>query len=116
MDDVWLAAIAPKDYLFPHEWPVYAWVFNFASVIIVGFALWKTRDAGAEMRGLMFGALALTAFFLVTLPFVTMRYALAVQMQIPRVFWLVELVALVAIMNSVSRAHFIVAWRGRGSW
>ncbi|MEX2273251.1 MAG: hypothetical protein WD690_17400 [Vicinamibacterales bacterium] len=105
MDDVWLAAVATKDYLFPHEWPLYAWVFNFAPVAIVGFALWKLNNAGAEMRGLMVGALALAAFFIVTLPFVTMRYALAVQMQIPRVFWQVELVAFLAIVRFVPFAR-----------
>ena len=58
-----------------------------------------------ELRGLLWGALVLTAFFLVTLPFVAMRYALAVQMQIPRVFWMVEAVALLAMAVLVSRPH-----------
>lgn len=109
MDDVWLSAIATKDYLFPHEWPVYAWLFNFLPVAIVGWALVRGKDrwqdASPELRGLLAGALALTTFFLVTLPFVAMRYALAVQLQIPRVFWLVELVAFLAIVKSLSRVH-----------
>jgi hypothetical protein len=97
MDVAWLSAIATKDYLFPHEWPAYAWFFNFLPAVIVAAALWRTRDLSPELRGLLAGALALTAFFLLTLPFVAMRYALAVQMQIPRVFWLVELVAFVVL-------------------
>lgn len=109
MDDVWLSAIATKDYLFPHEWPVYAWLFNFLPVAIVGWALLRGKDrwqdASPELRGLLAGALALTTFFLVTLPFVAMRYALAVQLQIPRVFWLVELVAFVVLCLALSRTR-----------
>lgn len=96
MDAAWLDAVATKDYLFPHEWPVYAWVLNLLPAVLCGVALARARGLSAELRGLLAGALALTLFFLVTLPFVTMRYALAVQMQIPRVFWLVELTLLLA--------------------
>jgi len=102
MDAAWLSAIATKDYLFPHAWPAYAWFFNFLPALIVAAALWRTRDLSPELRGLLAGALALTAFFVVTLPFVTVRYALAVQMQIPRVFWLVELVALIVMLIGLS--------------
>ena len=103
MDAVWLSAIATKDYLFPHEWPAYAWFFNFLPAAFVAAALWRTRDLSPELRGLLAGALALTAFFVLTLPFVAMRYALAVQMQIPRVFWLVELVAFVVLCVWLTR-------------
>ena len=103
MDAAWLSAISSKDYLFPHEWPVYAWIFNLLPAAIAALVLWRARDLRAELRGLLAGALVLTAFFLATLPFVAMRYALAVQMQIPRVFWLVELVALLAIVVLLSR-------------
>jgi len=103
MDAAWLSAIATKDYLFPHEWPAYAWFFNFLPALIVAAALWRTRDLSPELRGLLAGALALTAFFVVTLPFVTVRYALAVQMQIPRVFWLVELTAFIVLCVWLAR-------------
>ncbi|HEX6324225.1 MAG TPA: hypothetical protein VFZ36_10910, partial [Vicinamibacterales bacterium] len=103
MDAAWLSAIATKDYLFPHEWPAYAWFFNLLPAVIVAAALWRTRDLSPELRGLLAGALALTAFFLVTLPFVAMRYALAVQMQIPRVFWLVELTAFIVLCVWLTR-------------
>lgn len=103
MDAVWLSAIATKDYLFPHEWPAYAWFFNFLPAVIVAAALWRTRGLSPELRGLLVGALALTAFFLVTLPFVAMRYALAVQLQIPRVFWLVELMGFIVLCVWLTR-------------
>lgn len=105
MDAPWLAAIASKDYLFPHEWPAYAWIFNLLPAGVAGWALWRGRDLAPEMRGLLTGALALTAFFLATLPLVAMRYALAVQLQIPRVFWLVELTAFVVLCLALSRAR-----------
>lgn len=102
MDSAWLSAISTKDYLFPHEWPAYAWLLNLTAAAIVAAGLWRLRNVPAELRGLMTGALALTLFFLATLPFVAMRYALAVQMQIPRVFWLVELVALLVLLIGLS--------------
>ena len=106
MDAAWLSAISTKDYLFPHEWPAYAWLFNLLPAAAVAGALWRMRGLSAEMRGLLAGALVLTLFFLATLPFVAMRYALAVQMQIPRVFWLVELMAFIAIALALARAHW----------
>ena len=109
MDAAWLSAIASKDYLFPHEWPAYAWISNLLPAGIAALALWRARNLSPELRGLLAGALALTAFFLATLPFVTMRYALAVQMQIPRVFWLVELVALLMIARAASARSLLLA-------
>ena len=109
MDATWLSAIATKDYLFPTEWPAYAWIFNMLPAAICAWALWRMRGLGAEVRGLLTGALVLTAVFLATLPFVAMKIALAVQMQIPRVFWLVELMALVVIALVVTRARVRVA-------
>jgi hypothetical protein len=106
MDAAWLSAIAGKDYLFPHEWPAYAWMFNLLPAAIAAVALARARDMTPELRGLLVGALALTAFFLVTLPFVAMRYALAVQMQIPRVFWLVEFIAFVILARSLPRRRW----------
>lgn len=106
MDEAWLSAIATKDYLFPHEWPAYAWIFNLLPALVVAWALWRGKDLAPELRGLLAGALALTLFFLATLPFVALRYALAVQLQIPRVFWLVELMAFVVLCLWLS------TWRG----
>ena len=109
MDEAWLSAIATKDYLFPHAWPAYAWFFNLLPAAIVAWALWTWRALSAEIRGLLAGALVLTAFFLATLPFVAMKYALAVQLQIPRVFWLVELMAFAVLCLALSRSRGRVA-------
>lgn len=112
MDSAWLQAVATKDYLFPHEWPAYAWIFNLLPAVLCGMVLARARDLRAELRGLLAGALALTLFFLATLPFVTMRYALAVQMQIPRVFWLVELTLLLAAAVLLARVPRPATARG----
>jgi hypothetical protein len=102
MDEVWLAAIAPKDYLFPHEWPVYAWVFNLIPVVVAALALRYAGRLTAEMRGLLCGAVALALFFFATLPLVSLGYALAVQMQIPRIFWLTELTMLIFLASRMA--------------
>lgn len=104
MDETWLSAISTKDYLFPHEWPAYAWILNLLMAVIAGIGLLRMPSLSAELRGLLAGALALALFFLATLPFVAMRYALAVQLQIPRVFWLIELMAFVTLCLALSRA------------
>jgi hypothetical protein len=44
-------------------------------------------------RGLVAGALGLTGMFLLALPFIAARVALAVQLQVSRVFWLLDFFA-----------------------
>ena len=51
------------------------------------------------MRALLIGATALVVLFLVTLPFVLAKVALPVQLQISRVFWLVDFVALLCVIG-----------------
>lgn len=107
MDETWLQAVASKDSLFPAQWPVWAWAANFA---FLGVLVWahqaRTRrgDATAEDRALVWGAGALVALFLVTLPLVTAGISLAVQFQISRVFWVVELLALVYVVGAICDA------------
>jgi hypothetical protein len=48
--------------------------------------------AAAGERGLMVGLLGLVVAFLISLPLTAMRMALAVQMQVTRVFWLLDFV------------------------
>ena len=54
----------------------------------------------------MKGALALTCLFLVSVPFVAARWTLPTQLQISRVFWLIDFVTLmygVALVAELSR-------------
>lgn len=107
MDETWLLAVASKDSLFPTQWPAWAWTANFA---FVGLLLWahQTRthrgEATAEDRALVGGAGALLALFLVTLPLVAAGLSVAVQFQISRVFWVIELIALVYVVGAICDA------------
>jgi hypothetical protein len=96
MDMRWVSVLALKDYLFPTEWPVSAWLINLAYPLIVwiGYRVRVARSvAHPREKPLVFGALALAVVFLLSLPFVLMRVALAVQLQVSRVFWMLELMA-----------------------
>jgi hypothetical protein len=107
MDETWLQAVASKDSLFPTQWPVWAWTANLG---FLGALVWahhtrmRRGEATAEDRALVWGAAALVALFLVTLPLVTAGMSLAVQFQISRVFWLVELLALVYVVGAIAGA------------
>ena len=104
MDDTWLQAVASKDSLFATDWPAWAWAANLG---FLGLLWWAHRtrarrgEATGEDRALVWGAGALVALFLVTLPFVVAGMSLAVQFQISRVFWLVDLLALVYVVAVV---------------
>ena len=102
MDDTWLAAVASKDSLFASDWPWWAWAMNL-SFIGIAWAAYYRRWTGLQgdlpMRALLIGATALVVLFLVTLPFVLAKVALPVQLQISRVFWLVDFVALLCVIG-----------------
>jgi hypothetical protein len=96
MDAEWLAAIGAKDYLFPDRWPVYAWLINLAYPVLVGVLLYVRRRNGQLTRMQLatgVGAFVLFLIFLVSLPFNAQRVALGVQLQIPRVFWMLDFLA-----------------------
>ncbi len=102
MDAAWLTAVAGKDYLFASNWPLWAWAANLA-LLPVAWAAHSARRrrgaAGVEERALLWGATALVMLFLATLPLVLARVALPVQLQISRVFWLVDFVALLLVIG-----------------
>ncbi|MBI4263380.1 MAG: hypothetical protein HY657_03305 [Acidobacteria bacterium] len=105
MDDTWLQAVASKDSLFATAWPVWAWAANLA---FLGLLWWAHRirsrrgDATREDAALVWGATALVALFLATLPAVAAGLSLAVQFQISRVFWLVDFLATVYVIGVVA--------------
>lgn len=106
MDGVWLEAVAAKDSLFATQWPLWAWAANLA---LVGLLWWAHRLrqrhglARPEDGALVWGATALVAVFLLTLPLIVARVALPVQLQIPRVFWLIDFVATVYVIGTIRR-------------
>ncbi len=114
MDAEWLAVFAEKDYLFPAEWPIDAWLINLAYPGII-FAIWRARVrrglANPHERGLVMGLLASVLFFLVSVPFTVADVALAVQLQITRVFWILDFVAIASIawwLTQSSRTAMVV--------
>jgi hypothetical protein len=111
MDDVWLQAVASKDSLFANDWPVWAWAANLGVLALLWWA-YRVRarrgEAAPEDTGLVWGATALVALFLVTLPFVAAAFSLAVQFQISRVFWLVDFVATVYVIAALPSRRVVV--------
>lgn len=102
MDAEWRGLLATKDYLFPsHDWRLGVWAINLGTAILacVGLgARLRRGDAVPRERGLLAGAVFLLAGFLVTTPLVGGGSALLVQLQISRVFWVLELLALVPVI------------------
>jgi len=94
MDPAWLSVLGTKDYLFPSAWHVWAWVLMLAYPVLVAL-LHRSRVragiAGARERGLVAGSLALFVVLLASLPLIAARFATAVQLQVPRVLWMIEL-------------------------
>jgi hypothetical protein len=95
MDATWRAVLAEKDYLFVTEWPAYAWVLNLAYPIVLWMLHLRRRTLGVARpleRPLVLGLLGLVAVFIASIPFVEAGVALAVQLQVNRVFWLLDVV------------------------
>jgi hypothetical protein len=109
MDPAWLAALEGKDYLFPGRWPIYAWIANLSYPLLIGaLAYARHRDGRltpAE-RGLVAGAFALLAIFLLSIPLNTARVALVIQLQIARVFWMLDFLA----------TALLIAWLTERRW
>jgi hypothetical protein len=115
MDATWLQAVASKDSLFATQWPAWAWAANlgfFALLVWAHDARARRGDATAEDAALVWGAGALVMLFLVTLPLVAAGVSLAVQFQFARVFWLVDLLALVYVVAAVCDSRTVKA-RGK---
>jgi hypothetical protein len=102
MDDAWVKVLENKDYLFASGWPAYAWALNLAYLPLI-FLFSKAKG---DAR-LVAPAVALFAVFVCAHPFIESRVALAVQLQVSRVFWLMDFfLALLA-------AWALVDWAGR---
>ena len=137
MDDAWIAALEAKRYLFPNRWPAWAWV-NAGLVILVPVAVYRVRRsralADSRETGLVAGALALAAMFLASVPFTAAGVAFVVQLQVPRVLWLLDLLAVVYLVWALAEgepatrsdqpsrrpalvaALLVAAAVGRGAW
>jgi hypothetical protein len=93
MDPAWLSVLAVKDYLFPGQWPLFAWAINLMYPVAIVAIVLRRRSQGlltTGERALVAGLLALFGGFLASLPLVAWHLALAVQLQVTRVFWLLD--------------------------
>ena len=122
MDAEWLAALDDKDYLFPLRWPVSAWLVNFGYVVLIVWLYSRRVAAGvttAAETGLAAGCLALAAVFAVAVPLNAARVALAIQLQPARVFWMLDLLAIVyvvwAVAEGAPQSESAAREAGRGS-
>ena len=105
MDDRWMAAFAEKDYIFPTAWTLEAWLLNLLYPVIIAIAYRARTRAGAAHpteAGIVAGCLALIGIFLATLPFVALRSALVVQLQISRVFWMADMLAVAYVIWAIA--------------
>jgi hypothetical protein len=116
MDAEWLATLETKDYLFPLEWPAYAWFLNLVCAPVI-LLVYRRRDqtnslAPAE-RGLVWGVLSLLLVFAIALPLNAARVALVIQLQIPRVFWMLDFLAIVYLVWAIAEGATPSVRRGQ---
>ncbi len=101
MDEAWIAVFAGKSYIFPTDWRLDTWLLHLAyPAVIAGLYRWRVH-LGLTVpreRGLVAGSLVLVALFLLSLPLVAARLSLAVQLQLPRVFWMADLTAILYLV------------------
>lgn len=97
MDPDWLRVLAEKDYLFPTDWPVDAWLLNLAYPAVIVLAWSARRRLGLTVPGetaIVAGSLGLLLLFVASVPLTMLRVALVVQLQVTRVFWVLDFLAL----------------------
>ena len=106
IDADWRQVLATKTTLFANEWPLSAWIANLGTAAVWAWAYIERRKRGAatsEDSGLAAGGAALLVLFLTTLPFVAAGVFLVVELQISRVFWLIDLMATVYALGAIER-------------
>jgi hypothetical protein len=108
MDADWLAVIADRDYLFPAAWPFSAWLTNLVTVPVI-LLCWRARLRGgltvAGESPIVIGALSLAVLFVCWLPFNIVHVALAVQLQVSRVFWMLDVVATIYLVWALAEGR-----------
>jgi hypothetical protein len=116
MDAAWLATLETKDYLFPLDWPAYAWLLNLAYAPIILFVYRRRRAAGVLVdgeRGLVWGCLSLVLIFAAALPLNAAHLAIVVQLQVPRIFWMLDFLATVYAVWALAEGATVTRRRGQ---
>ena len=93
MDETWRSVLLEKDYLFSLQWPAYAWALNLLYLPLLAVIYRRRRALNVLAAGeplLLAGLCALVAGFLLSLPLTALNVALVVQLQINRIFWVLD--------------------------
>jgi hypothetical protein len=101
MDPEWLATLASKDYLFPLEWPWSVWLINLSYPVLILWLYRKRRSEGlvsSRETAVVAGSLSLLAVFVVSLAANAARLQLAIQLQPPRIFWMLDFLATIYVV------------------
>jgi hypothetical protein len=112
MDPAWIATLVTKDYLFPLEWPAHAWLLNLGYAPIVLWIHSRRRAAGvlAETEtGIMWGCVCLAVIFALALPLNAAHLAIVVQLQIPRVFWMLDFLGTIYAVWALAEGTSVTA-------
>jgi len=110
MDDAWLDVLSSRRYLFTTDWSLTTWIVNLvpaAAVLGIYAARLKRGLVSAGERAVVAGAVVLLAIFVLTLPFVGARVAIAIQLQISRVLWPIEFLATVYLVWAVAEGPWL---------
>ena len=98
MDATWVEVITVKDYLVVGGWSAAAWLGNLA-IAAVTFALYGYRRSlgivSPREGALIAGCGLLVGLFLLSAPFSYALIALAVQLQINRIFWIPDVLGFI---------------------
>jgi hypothetical protein len=101
MDQEWLAVISVKDYLFPGTYSLSTWGIHALYVVTV-WTLYRVRRAAnvvtRQETGLAASGLVLALLSVTAIPLVQYPVALAVQLQVSRVFSVLDLLATVYVV------------------
>jgi hypothetical protein len=118
IDPEWRRLLASKDYLFPLEWPAYAWILNlgYMAILAVIFTARRRQDlVGETERALVLGSSVLFVIFIGALIGHSLGIALSFQLQPARVFWMFDFLATVyAVWWLAERVPASVGAAGRG--
>jgi hypothetical protein len=97
MDAAWLSVIRGKDYLFPAAWPLWAWLIDLAYPVVLWLIYRRRVALGRDVpgeRGVIIALLVSMLGFLLSVPLTALDVTLAVQLQITRILWVLDGVAL----------------------
>jgi hypothetical protein len=107
MDPQWASAMTGKDYIFPSDWNASFWLVNLSYLAIAAAVHHLRRTRGIAVpreTGLLAGAAALVAVFLIAWPLMIAGIALALQLQVSRVFWMLDFLTAIYIAWLVAEA------------